>query len=186
MKRFILLAGFVMLMTRLSWADVGFVQQVIDGTTFKLLSGETVKMIGVDFPKTGDAALDEQHSKDIAGFIRGFISGNLVELEYDVKQKDPDGNLLAYVWFEYPSELDLKTMPVKGNYEVTYLKDNEGEGHFLVFLNATMIKSGFAKPSFESPNIRHAELFEKIYKEQQSNTEAQLANARVDIQMSGQ
>ncbi len=185
MKKILAIIITLLGVTSPSWAEVGFVQQVINGTTFKLISGETVKMIGVDLNAAEDNQMNEERSKAISSFVRGFISGNLVELEYDAKQKDEEGNLLAYVWFEYPQELDMETMPLPANYEVSYLKDNEGEGHFLVFLNATMIKSGFAKPTLDGPNTKHAELFKKNYEEaQQTPSQGELANANVHINIS--
>ena len=41
----------------------------------------------------------------------------------------------------------------------------DSEGYFFYFLNATIIKAGYAKPHPESPNVKHTELFQKLYEE---------------------
>ena len=162
-----------------SFAEVCFVQKVIDGTTFQTINGETVKLIGVNLDKNQN----DKDAKDISDFVRGFISGNLIELEFDAQERDSQGNLLAYVWFEYPEELNIETMKLPASYEVTYVEDSLGVGHFLVFLNASMIKSGFASPNTQEPNVKHAKLFEDIYNERQSKNKETIANANVHVSM---
>ena len=57
-------------------------------------------------------------------------------LEFDVKQRDRDGRLLAYV----------------------YLEDG-------TFVNAWLVEQGYAQVMTVPPNVKHHELFLKLQKE---------------------
>lgn len=75
------------------------VLEVIDGDTFKLWSGEIVRLICVDTPEKG--SLGYQEAKDFLSFL---ILNKEVRLESDVDDKDNYGRLLRYVYVSEDSK----------------------------------------------------------------------------------
>lgn len=69
------------------------VTNVLDGDTFEIDNGQTVRMIGVNAPNRGEAGFEEATE-----YLRDVIDGDTVELEYDYYQDDKFGRILAYVW----------------------------------------------------------------------------------------
>ena len=93
------------------------VARIIDGDTFKLTDGTTVRLIGIDAPEThpGDKLRrDAQRTGRDARTIRALgaqatayadrpVRGRTVQLEYDplntrIHHRDRYGRTLAYVW----------------------------------------------------------------------------------------
>jgi len=130
------------------------VERVIDGDTLKLSNGERVRLIGIDTPESKDNAKlrkdskrTGQNAKEIiemgkwaADFTRKLVEGKEVKLEFDVSQRDKYGRLLAYV----------------------YLTDG-------TFVNAEIIKQGFAQVMTIPPNVKHQDLFLRLQKEAREN-----------------
>lgn len=128
--------------------------RVVDGDTLKLENGQRVRLIGVDTPEVYESVKlyrDAQRSgQDIATikalgkrsskFTKELVQGKAVRLEFDVEKKDKYGRLLAYV----------------------YLLDG-------TFVNAEIIKQGYASMLTYPPNVKHVELFEKLYQEARDN-----------------
>ena len=150
------------------------VQRVIDGDTLKLASGERLRLIGVDTPesrindkakrdakRTGkDVAVIAQMGQESTRFVKGLIpSGEEVYLEYDIQKKDRYGRTLAYVYLDtgVPSDQEIKLV------EGSYLSSIDGNWH--LFVNATLVKSGYAQPMTIPPNVTHAKLFKNLHKE---------------------
>ena len=155
----------------LAQAETAFVQKVIDARTLQLIDGETVRLIGVE-----DPALQSEHdAKAAKDFVRGLVSGGLVELEYDVEKRDADGHLLAYVWFITPDNAQAHYSKFPEDFKVNFKVNNEGYDAFFVFLNATVIKAGHAIPSKSATNLRHTELFEQLYQDRV------LTSAKLDV-----
>lgn len=76
----------------------GRVDRVIDGDTFVLESGETVRLIGVDTPESTHPEIPVQRfSKEAAEFLRRLVKGFEVELEIGTPARDTYHRLLAYV-----------------------------------------------------------------------------------------
>lgn len=69
------------------------VQGVIDGDTFKLIDGTTVRLIGIDAPEAGEICSAEATQK-----LTSLIAGETVYLEKDVSETDIYGRLLRYVY----------------------------------------------------------------------------------------
>ena len=69
------------------------VTNVVDGDTFVLGSGETVRLICVDTPEQGESGYEE--AKDFLSFL---VLGREVRLEKDVSERDQYGRLLRYVY----------------------------------------------------------------------------------------
>ena len=74
------------------------VQRVIDGDTFILESGETVRFIGIDAPET--TGVDECFAAESKDFAKNLLEGKIIRIEKDVSEKDRYGRLLSYVYLE--------------------------------------------------------------------------------------
>jgi len=126
------------------------VKRVVDGDTLVLENGERVRLIGIDTPemhesnklykdsrKSGeDVSTIQKLGKQAYEFTRGLAEGKRVNLEFDVERRDRYDRLLAYV----------------------YLKDG-------TFVNAEIIKQGYASLMSIPPNIKYADVFLKLYRE---------------------
>jgi len=126
----------------------GFVSvtKIVDGDTFWVDNGSNkgikIRLIGVDAPesrKTGKKEIG-YFGKESKEFLMGLLRDNKVRLEYDISRKDRYGRTLAYV----------------------YLKDS-------TFINAEMVKHGYAMVMTVPPNVKYADLFLKLQKEAREN-----------------
>lgn len=69
---------------------------VIDGDTFKLKSGESIRLLGIDAP-----SLSEPYGAEAQERLQKLVQDKEVELEFDSQGlRDQYGRLLAYVWVE--------------------------------------------------------------------------------------
>ena len=130
------------------------VKRVVDGDTLLLASGERVRLIGIDTPEMHESAKLHRDSKknnqDIAAikelgqrsyeFTKSLVEGKIVSLEFDLEKYDRYERLLAYV----------------------YLKDGK-------FVNAEIVKQGYASLMTYPPNVKYADLFLKLYQEAREN-----------------
>lgn len=128
--------------------------KVIDGDTFKLENRENVRLIGIDCPESRVNAKAKKDSKGTAQdlktitkmgkeatkFVKELVEGKYVKIQFDVERKDRYERLLAYM----------------------YLQDGS-------FLNASIVKSGYASPMTIPPNVKYADLFQKLYQEAREN-----------------
>lgn len=130
------------------------VKRVVDGDTLQLESGERVRLIGIDTPEVHESSKlhrDSQRTQqDLTAikemgrqawnFTRNLVEGKRVMLEFDVEKYDKYDRLLAYV----------------------YLKDG-------TFINAEIVKQGYASLLTIPPNVKYADLFLKLYQEAREN-----------------
>ena len=130
------------------------VQRVIDGDTFKLTNGERVRLIGVDTPESKlneklkrDAKRTKQNAKTILAlglrskeFSKKLLEGKRVRLEFDIQPRDRYGRLLAYVYLENGT-----------------------------FVNAELLKEGYAQIMTIPPNVKYKDLFLKLQREAREN-----------------
>jgi micrococcal nuclease len=72
------------------------------------------------------------------------VAGKQVELEFDVERYDHYGRLLAYV----------------------FVRDSKGRR---IFVNAEMVRNGFARTYTKPPNVRYAEMFVRLQEEARKN-----------------
>ncbi|MFH1441379.1 MAG: thermonuclease family protein, partial [Candidatus Omnitrophota bacterium] len=135
------------------YSDI-LVQRVVDGDTIVLESGERVRLIGIDTPEMHESSKLYKDSKktkqDIEvikamgkcsyEFTKNLIEGKRVRLEFDVEKQDRYKRLLAYV----------------------YLKDG-------TFVNAEIVKQGYASLMTIPPNVKYADLFLELYQEARDN-----------------
>ena len=175
----------ILLTVTASYAQIYTVERVIDGNTLKLTNGEEVRLTGVDVPVVFEEGIDltlydpgEEERKSLqrwgvdietlsnmgqeaTEFVKSLgIEGEEVRLEFDVQKKDIHGRLLRYAYIEtcYP---DCPMTPFGFQY---YEKIDELK---YIFLNATIVNSGYATPTSVPPNVKYADLFEKLFQEAQ-------------------
>ena len=109
------------------------VAHVVDGDTLRMGAGERVRLVGIDAPesvKPHSAA--ECYGTQASEHLRSLLpDGTRVRLVGDVEARDHYGRLLAYVY---------------------RAKD-------ALFVNAAMVRDGYAQPLTIPPNVAHAEEF---------------------------
>ena len=122
------------------------VSKVVDGDTFWVEDGSEkglkIRLIGVDAPESRRAFGREvgHYGKEAKEYLTKMLDGKVVRLEYDVGRKDRYGRTLAYV----------------------YLEDG-------TFVNADLVKNGYAMIMTVPPNVRYAELFLELQREAREN-----------------
>jgi len=130
------------------------VTRAVDGDTLVLESGERVRLIGIDTPEVHeskklyrdaqrtnqDVSMIQQLGRRSHEFTRNLVEGKRVSLEFDAERYDRYKRLLAYV----------------------YLKDG-------TFVNAEIVKEGYASLMTYPPNVKYADLFLKLYQEARQN-----------------
>lgn len=113
--------------------------EVIDGDTFWVDDGSEkglkVRLIGVDAPETRRSARKEvgHYADEAKKFLTDLILKREVRLELDAAARDRYGRTLAYV----------------------YLRDG-------TFVNAELLKQGYAMVMTVPPNVRYAEDFLRL------------------------
>jgi micrococcal nuclease len=77
------------------------VKRVIDGDTVELITGEKIRLIGVDTPETKDPRKPVQYfGQEATAFTQRLVEGKRVRLEYDQPRQDKYGRTLAYMYLE--------------------------------------------------------------------------------------
>jgi endonuclease YncB( thermonuclease family) len=111
-----------------SESDTSMVKRVIDGDTFELANGETVRLIGIDAPESVKPQSPvECYGKEASAYLRERIEGKQVTLVRDVSERDRYQRLLRYVYLD------------------------------TVFINEELVAQGFARAKRYPPDTREAE-----------------------------
>lgn len=118
------------------------VTKIVDGDTFYIETGEKIRLIGVDTPETRRSKRKPvgYYGKEAKAYVTKLLEGKRVRLEYDVGRFDRYRRTLAYV----------------------YLEDG-------TFLNALLVKEGYANVMTVPPNVKYAEEFVKLEREAREN-----------------
>lgn len=122
------------------------VMRVVDGDTFMIADGtakgQAVRLTGIDAPESRNSRNKVKHAlgAEATAYLQKLIAGKKVRLEYDVDKTDRYGRTLAYV----------------------YLEDG-------TFVNAAIIKNGYASIMTIPPNVKYQELFLKLEKRARNN-----------------
>jgi micrococcal nuclease len=122
------------------------VTKVVDGDTFWADNGTKkgikIRLIGVDAPESRKTLKKEvgYYGKEAKEYLTNLLKGERVKLEYDVTPTDRYGRTLAYV----------------------YLQDG-------TFVNAELVKNGYAMVMTVPPNVKYAEDFVKLQQEAREN-----------------
>jgi micrococcal nuclease len=115
------------------------VRKVVDGDTFWIDDGShkglKIRLIGVDAPESKNSRTKEMayFGREASDYLTSLIAERKVRLEYDVGHFDKYGRTLAYV----------------------YLEDG-------TFVNATLVKNGYATVMTVPPNVKYADTFLKL------------------------
>lgn len=101
-----------------AWTWSARVEKVFDGDTFRLTTGESVRLLGIDTPETGKGGEpDGHHAPEATRALRALVSGREIQLRTMGEPKDHYGRLLALV-------------EIKGVGEVNELMLREGHGWY--------------------------------------------------------
>ncbi|MFN3999668.1 thermonuclease family protein [Algoriphagus sp.] len=118
------------------------ISKFVDGDTFWVLNergqNEKIRLIGINTPevrRTGRKEV-EYFGQEASDFVKKTLTGKKVRLEYDVQRYDRYKRTLAYV----------------------YLDDG-------TFLNALLVKEGYATAATFPPNVKYSEYFVKLERE---------------------
>jgi micrococcal nuclease len=115
------------------------VLRVIDGDTFRVNDGSPkgmiIRLIGVDAPETRNTGhkVKSKFGSASTEYLRKLIGEKRIRIEYDIDPIDRYGRTLAYV----------------------YLEDG-------TFVNAELVKNGYANTMTVQPNIKYQALFLKL------------------------
>lgn len=121
------------------------VLDVIDGDTIKLSNGRLLRYIGLDTPevrikRNGKFEYDPQpFSLEATEYNRKLVEGKSIRVEFDVVKKDKYGRLLGYCFV--------------------------GD----VFVNAELIKQGYAVLYTWAPNVKYVDTFIALGKQARAN-----------------
>jgi len=121
------------------------VKRIVDGDTFYIddgsEKGKSIRFIGVDAPETKHPRKPvEYFGKQASAYLTNLLKDKLVRLEFDVEKYDRYNRILAYV----------------------YLKDS-------TFVNAELVKNGYAQIATFPPNVKYVDLFKRLQKEAREN-----------------
>ena len=119
-----------------NYSKTAYVSRVIDGDTFVLSDSQRVRMLGVDCPEAARfSKAAEPFAEQSTALIKSLIEHKTVKLTFDGKAFDMFGRQLPYVW----------------------LRNSEGEDS--LFINAELLKKGFARISYFTQEKRFYALF---------------------------
>lgn len=122
------------------------VTKVVDGDTFWVDNGTSkgikIRLTGIDAPESQKRWKREEgyYGKESKAYLTKLLKDKKVRLETDVDSLDRFGRTLSYV----------------------YLEDD-------TFVNAVLIKEGYAVLMTVSPNVRYADLFYKLQVQAREN-----------------
>lgn len=118
----------------------------MDGDTFWVIKSngkeEKIRLIGINTPESRNTGRTqvEYFGKEASTYVKSLLSGRRVRLEYDVGRYDRYKRTLAYAFLE--------------------------DG---TFLNALLVKEGYANVATYPPNVKYVELFTKLEREARNN-----------------
>lgn len=122
------------------------VTKVVDGDTFWADDGSEkgvkVRLIGVDAPESRNVFKKKKgfYGEEAKAYLTNLFHHQKVRLEFDVDTLDRYGRTLAYA----------------------YLPDG-------TFVNADLVKNGYAMVMTVPPNVKHVEEFVELQKEAREN-----------------
>lgn len=132
MRKLLLIAPIMMSLFVLNIAQGKeyIVNKVISGDTIQLDNGETVKYIGIETPELNPReGGSEFFARQASKYNQKLVFMKKVRLEFDKERKDKEGRTLAYVFQKN------------------------------VFINAELIKLGYAKTNIVPPNDKYKNVF---------------------------
>lgn len=123
----------------------GIAAEVEDGDTFRLTTGQTVRMVGMDAPNRGEAGDKEAREE-----LERMIKEKKVWLEYDRYQDDKYGRILGWVWVDCesnrPKFKPADYMHLSGKESREYLEEKAEGCKEGTLINKKMVEKGLASP----------------------------------------
>lgn len=122
--------------------EFALVKKIVDGDTFWIddgsFKGIKVRLIGVDAPESRKTFRKEigYFGKEAKAFLKNMIDGKNLKLEFDVNRFDRYHRTLAYAYLENGT-----------------------------FVNAELVKQGYAMVMTVPPNVKFADLFVELQQE---------------------
>ncbi len=128
------------------------VERVLSADTLVLKGGEKIRMIGLKAPEPPRRQKIERDKQGVIverdtpettieekafAFAQSLLEGQAVRLEFDEQKKDEDFITLAYV----------------------FLVEND------VFVNAEILRQGFADLQLRAPNLKYSDILRRAYRE---------------------
>jgi len=107
--------------------DAVRVKMVLDGDTFVLESGETVRLAGIDAPELGrDGEPDRYFAREAAAALGLMVKGQDLRLEFGKQKTDRYGRLLAFAYLPDGRMVNLDL--VKNGFAFCYPHDDNVQG----------------------------------------------------------
>jgi micrococcal nuclease len=130
------LAGVVPTAAGAAPSETTTVTRVVDGDTIRIDGGELVRLVGIDTPEADGPYRDEECFGASASRRTAALlpEGTEVRLVFDVERRDRYDRLLAYVF---------------------RVSDDR-------FVNASLVRDGFANALTIPPNVRYADRFRRL------------------------
>ena len=116
------------------------VKEVVDGDTIRLVNGELLRYVGLDTPEVrikeaGSFVYNPQpFSLEAKEYNRKLVEGKHLRIEFDIEKRDKYGRLLGYCFADD------------------------------VFINAELLKHGYATLYTFPPNLKYVEMFVDLQK----------------------
>ncbi|MCX5813842.1 MAG: thermonuclease family protein [Proteobacteria bacterium] len=124
-----ILLCLIMVLAGYSFAKEYVVNKIIDGDTVQLDTGEIVRYLGIDTPELFiKGGGAEFYAREAARYNKKLVFMKKIKLEFDAERKDHYGRLLAYV----------------------FVKN--------LFVNAELVRLGYAKVMIKPPNTKYSDL----------------------------
>jgi micrococcal nuclease len=131
------------------------VNKVISGDTIQLDNGETVKYIGIETPELNlKEGGSEFFARQACKYNQKLVFMKKVKLEFDKERKDKEGRTLAYVFQKN------------------------------LFVNAELIKLGYAKTNIVPPNDEYKNMFLDYEKKAQQSEKGLWQETKQDTETS--
>ncbi len=114
--------------------------KVVDGDTIQIMYNgkkERLRLIGIDTPESvhSDETKNTEEGRIASEYVKSFLEGKYVTLEFDVEERDQYDRLLAYVYLD-------------------------GE-----MVNKKIIRDGYASLETVPPNVKYVDEFTALLKE---------------------
>jgi len=127
------------------------IAKVVDGDTIHLVDGTKIRYIGIDTPEKNDKRPEvREMAKRATEANRFLLSNGPIRLEFDVSDTDRYGRVLAYVY--------------------------SGD----VFVNAELVRLGYASAYTYPPDVRYSELFVSLEQEARENRRGLWSSGNLD------
>lgn len=112
------------------------VARVIDGDTFVTFDSTRIRLLGIDTPELSSTdSINHKYAYCAKDFLDSLISDHTIKLTFESNTKDFFGRTLAYVW----------------------LTDKQGKDS--LFIQAELLKKGFARIRYYPKGKRYYEIF---------------------------